>query len=182
MSDEQGHGHRRSHEAIVRLCHDEEKESWFIKLQDFSDENDDISCEEILDDLFQLTRQGVTFNLEENAKIKTYCQKSIIDILKYLRHIGILFHPCQGISPLELRTAFELIVEAFKLNSQDSKEKVLEQKVETVRNYLNAAIDKWKKFVLSEEGCEHYSMEDLVRPEYVPSSHTWWLCRINSEP
>ncbi len=142
---------RLDQEISCNMENEDIKAAFISTLQTFSEKNSAISCEEILDEVYDVGELGVTFDVDELEEIKANFQKKMKDIVIFLCRFGILFHPSDGISPLKHRTAFEIILETFKAYPTDAEGNIFKEKIEETFIYLNDAIERWRSFVLTED-------------------------------
>jgi hypothetical protein len=140
--------------------------------------SDTKKCQTLLEFIFDCAKDGVSFNTEDRKKIGTTLKNRMEDILDFLFNFSWNFDPTMEISPMEYRSALEVILVDYKDFPTDVIGETLQKTLDKIQSdddtvsEIEKAVQIWRRWVVLES--QEYSACDLRRPLGIPSSHTWW--------
>jgi hypothetical protein len=135
-------------------------------------------CQTLLKSIFDCAKNGVNFDMEDRKKIGTTIKNRIEDILDFLFDFSWNFNPMIEISPMEYRSALEVILVDYKDFPTDVIGETLQKTLDKIQSdddtvsEMEEAVQIWKRWVAVES--QEFSVSDLRRPLGISSSHTWW--------
>jgi hypothetical protein len=135
-------------------------------------------CHTLLESIFDCAKNGVNFDTEDKKKIGTTIKNRMEDILSFLFNFGWMFDPTNEISPMEYKSALEVILVDYKDFPTDVIGETLQKTLDKIESdddtieIMEETVKIWRQWVVSES--QAFSASDLRRPLGIPSSHTWW--------